>query len=295
VKKRICCILAVIFSLMISNITYAGPVAYHNKQLEEVLFGEGFDTNKLNKGQKKRLDDLKKASRLAIDQMNGELQADMDSLCEDVKGIPQKNVSKHDYNIVAAGQRHRSPSHRGWEVSFYTSKSDQKRWKNRRSVLLATVNYVFGFKKKISIGGGDGKLLGYSSQCEDLSAIIYYTHILGDRIDDSQYYVEDVIMGIGGRKDERDIISQLKKHIEHLFRRQKKSADYIYVMEELDSININLAELDPSNTLYGAPLTDSKKFSKYKEYGTQVMNLLIDRLPKMLQKEKFFTKTFGTV
>ena len=274
-----------VFLQTLGQCSFAGDDNYHSKQLDYMLFGTGFSRRTLSADEKDKLTNLEDASHLTIDQMHGELQGVLDDLKEDISAIKVNSVKADDFNIPDAGEKHRGPSHLGWETAFYSGDKNQERWNNRRNVLLETVSDIFGFKKT------KGE---YSAQCEHFCALIYYLHILGDRVTDSKYYPASVLMDIGGRKDENDILTQVKIHFEALFIDQKKSADYHLVSSKLSSYERDMKKLNIAQNLpTNATVDNNEVYKEYVKYGNEALSLLEERIPRLLKNEEFITNVFS--
>lgn len=252
------------------------PAAYaferkdHDKYMCEVLFKNFLQTEN-KKSIQDEIEALECASYLAIDQFNGNGQKDLDKLVTyGVTGLPSLNTI--DYN--ASGTTHRSYTHRGWD-HIYEGEA-RERWKQRKQILLNTADAIFEFD-------------GNEKQKESFCAVIYYTHILGDLLDDESYKIQNgLIMDPGGRVDKEDIIDELLKHFKVLFADQKYTHKYLFLTTAMEGYNAKLSKIIRSE--WG--INSDEKFELRQVYVKGLMNLLTMYLPEMLKEERFFYDVF---
>ena len=254
----------------------SNPKAYafdrkdHDKYMCEVLF-KNFLQPENKTSIQDEIEALECASYLAIDQFNGHGQADLDKLIAyGVKGLP----SLRDIDFSASGKTHRSYTHRGWDYVYGGIAGD--RWAQRKQILLDTANTIFVF---------DGNEKKKDSFC----AVIYYTHILGDLMDDKSYKIQNgLIMDPGGRVDKADIIDELLKHFKVLFADQKYTHKYLFLTNAMERYNVKLSRIVRSD----GGINSDEKFELRQKYVTGLMKLLTSYLPEMLKEESFFYNAF---
>ncbi|MBE5837505.1 hypothetical protein [Butyrivibrio sp.] len=286
-----------ILSFMNMIMCYAHDSAEeHNKELEKVLFEEGFSKYK-SEDVKKSVQAIEYASYLAIDQFKGDGKDKYDVLkgmnmgglplsfssidyYEDLTGSTKKDGNR----VQISAQNHRKYTHQGWEMEFQNKDVNQFMEK-RRNVLLGTVNSVFGFRKVTLF-------VGYDEKCKSLAGIIYYVHILGDYDEADKYTKIDVLPRLAGNmlKDpnKEAMIPSLKKYIEVLFSDQKTDENYKDLMNGLEKIEKEAFKIE--DTIGG--VNSDEEFEKYHEYANEVLELLIKHMPKLLKNEKFFSDVF---
>ena len=118
---------------------------------------------------------------------------------------------------------------------------------------------------------------------------MYYIHLLGDRESGDTYYTNAVIMELGGRKDNYDIISELIKHIKMLF---SFSLKRMFLIDKLQEINSEVAELRKAPDGSEAKI-EEELFNQYKKYASLILkDKLTLNLPKMLKDEQWFSDVF---
>ncbi|ADL34610.1 hypothetical protein bpr_I1876 [Butyrivibrio proteoclasticus B316] len=297
-RKRLLALILIIClcSIVASNICYAHDSAEeHNKELEKVLFEEGFSKYKSDEV-KRAVRALELASYLSIDQFHGNGESQFDELkrlgyggflsfssidyYEDLTG-----TTKNDGTAVQiSAQNHRKYTHQGWEMNFQNDNVN-KFMEKRRSILLGTVNSVFGFRKVTF-------LIGYDERCKSLSGIIYYVHILGDYAEADKYTKISLLPPLAGNmsKDptKEALIPSLKKYIETLFADQQSDDDYKDLLKGLEKIEKEAFKIEDT---IGGVNTD-EEFEKYHNYSTQVLELLMKHIPNLLKEEQFFSDVF---
>ncbi len=243
----------------------------HNSIMRQVLFKDRNSKLADSSSDNEDVSDLERACYLTIDQYNGNGAEELAALkLHGVKGLPA-NISVIDYKD---GPYHRRKTHCGWNYE-YINDEDQQRWITRKQILINTVDKIFDFE-------------GNESQKDSFCAILYYTHILGDRIADDKYYPNYVIMEVGGRKDKQDICNELLNHIEILFSDQKGTHKYTRIRSKINGYNSRIAKLSLSSI---SQLTD-EQFDEYKECSEGVLKTLTLYVPAMLKEESFFANVF---
>lgn len=201
-----------------------------------------------------------------------------------VKGLP-KSISDSKYQINATGDKHRRFTHRGWdpdkdEINY--NPEELIKWEYRKSILENTVDKIFDF---------DGDLEKRDSFC----ALLYYVHILGDKESDCNnkkvYEYQREILEVGGRNDKSDIIDELIYYLEKLFKDQKHTPNYNYIMDELKIINSKLKPV--VSDVSKLRNSESDEFRTYTECTKQTLALLkSDNISLLLKSENFFNEVF---
>lgn len=257
-------------SILSRSTTYAYERKDHDRYMIEVLFKNFLQVE--NKPDiQDEIEALECASYLAIDQFNSYGQKDMDVLIAfGVKGLP----ALADIDFSASGKTHRSYTHRGWDFEYGGLTGD--RWEYRKAILINTVDSVFDFQ-------------GNEKKKESFCALLYYTHILGDLIDDKSYMIQNgLVMDPGGRIDKADIIDEMLKHLAILFDDQKNTHKYRYLTNAMERYNQKLAKLVRSE----GGINSDEKFELRQEYVNGLMKLFTMYIPEMLKEETFFYNTF---
>ena len=260
--------------ILIANIpvqTSAFERKDHDKYMSEVLF-KNFKVVDNDAKVKDEIAALESACYLTIDQFNSNGQKDLDVLIKyGVKNIP-KNINQISFN--ASGTTHRTHTHRGWDYQY--SGEMKELWPTRQAIMRNTVDEVFDF-------GEGGKK--QESFCE----LLYYIHILGDHKDDTSWKIQNGLkMGVGGRKDNYDIIHELLDAFEILFVDQKYTHKYRSLTSNLKSIDSRFNKIVNSE----GNVNSEEKFELYQEYVDDTLEILTLYLPEMLKDEPFFNQVF---
>ena len=275
-KRWFCLGLLIILLTSVTSLCFAHDKRGHNQDLEEVLFGKGFDSKALSDQAKQTVDAIEAASYLAIDQYNGN-GADELKLLKDqnILGLPD-DISEIDFT---ANSQHRSFTHRGWDY-FYTN--DRAHWNTRKSILLNTINEKFDFGEK------SNQIVGFNKKCNSFSAVIYYIHIIGDHIEDKSYKYSDLKIAVGGTNDDQNIIKELLKHSEILFSNPRTMIQRIRFTQRLKSLDGKFKKI----VLSEGGVNSNEKYNKYHMYCEELLQILKEEMPYLLKKEEFFSKVF---
>ena len=275
---RLLLLLLIVFVVcFISMPVYAGDGASHDRELKEVLLGNKNYFNHMDAIGSLQL--LQDASQMAID--HNQPQATLDKLRKSVRGLP-KSVKEFN-GSGAGGPTHRNYTHRGWDYDY--GNNDLAHWKDiRKGILLKTVNEVFDF------GLLSGKaFFGYDERCNSLSALIYYVHIIHDHEENEVFHEKyEEIPLIKGKREQFGIIEELEKHCEILFSDVKDSKEYHDLTSHLKERKRSIRKV--YNSRYD--LYNENNYEAYHKEAIALMNNLKSDIPKLLEKEKFFTDVF---
>lgn len=279
---------AIVVILVISTLSirvYAFDADEHDSYLEQVLFGTCDFKDSQTESVKEKIQMLEYASYLAVDQCGSKGADELKFLKKQkVKNLPQ--LEEFALTDIFFGN-HRNYTHRGWNYVYTIQKGekhDKANWQVRKKLLCSTVNKVFDF------GLGNelfGKVCG---QCNSFSALIYYVHILGDHIASDSYKVNDLTIPLAREhayEDNPDVFWEIKTYCEILFSSQKNSATYSSFMQELDNMAIQARSLV---AVRGG--INEANFEQYHDYSKELMDLLIDYVPLLLENENFFKAEF---
>ena len=273
IKRVLTILLTAVLCFTLTTSVYAFNREEHDKYMLDVLF-KSFKNVENDKSISKEIEALECASYLTIDQYNGNGEKDLSFLQQyKVKDLPS-SISQIDYS---SGSYHRRATHRGWdgETTGVYNTTDRERWIIRKKILINTCDKIFDFK-------------GNTTKRDSFCALIYYIHILGDRIADSKYYPNSDIIELGGRTDNQDITHELRHHISILFSDQNHTHKFNHVITRLDYLDSRIATLLKKNN--GS--ISSEDFVEYKGYADDIMDVLKYNIPEMLKDEDFFRKVF---
>jgi hypothetical protein len=258
----------------------------HNQQMRQVLFGY---TYRLNENGYRNLEALEKSIYLCIDLFNGytynrgQAQRYLDELRKfGVRNLPGLNTID-----FTAGAEHQRYTHRGWDWTLYPRDyrgyNFQQIWNIRQQrVYLAPIDRIFNFRRN------------EMEKRDSFAALLYYVHILGDHIGDKKRSYMDRIP-ISPRPDYRfnrsgensnnpTIYTELLYHLPRLFREQTSSVDYLQLIGYLES---NKNREFPTGTVIS-----DEEYSELQHFAQETLDKMIRYIPRLLQNERFFTRTF---
>ena len=271
--------LVVVVLLALLCPAYAFDRGEHDEYLEKVLFILG----EVPEGGKDKMEMLESASYLTLDQYNGKGADDLDYLrSQGVSSLP-KSISDIDFT---GNSLHRRYTHQGWDYT-YSGEKDKANWPARKDILRSTTNKVFDFGVTNEIAGR------YCDQCDSFSALVYYVHILGDQIHDNAPKGSSEQLPLArAHADENtpDIFYELRPHLETLFSdiTGSRANTYNGLMTKLDVLARKARSLDATT---GGINTD-EKVAQLNAYETELMDLLISYVPRLLRHTEFFKNAF---
>lgn len=301
---------AVLCSL--TNTAYGFGHEDHDKQMEYAIFGDE-EYSKNNSGEiADVVTSLHYATYFCIDQFNYKKQAVEDDrklafLKNDrkVPDLPQNVVDEINYN--AFGEKHRLYTHRGWNFGYTDAELKKSHWEVRKKILISTVEKEFDpgiINDALSFFGFDDaekQTENFDSKCENFAELLYYIHLLGDHIydheelehsglgDEHPYYIKDLIIYLGGTRDNATIIHDLKECLHSLFSDQKKKVKPL--IKKLDDIEKKIDDVRYVEGKEGG-LNTVGRYMKYTSYAQEVLDALHDYLPQLLKNEIFFSSVF---
>lgn len=267
---------------MITPSSLASKRVVHDAYMLQVLFGKDFKEENYSDKEQSAIEALEAASYLAVDQCNAESKGngikELEFLVSyRVPSIPS-SISEIDFS---GNQYHRRYTHRGWMGPYNNADrpypDDRAHWNLRKTIMTETVKKVFGFKD-------DSARI-----CESLSAVIYYIHILGDHMVETDFQkMNSDLMGVGGRNDQYDIIHQLIYHSDILFTSPSSTNRYNSFRSQLRLLNNEFSELVNKDGGVNTP----EKQAAYSALAKKLMDLLIKHVPGLLQEESYFSNVF---
>ena len=286
-KHRIVSVLITIFVLLL----YAPINAFgfdegeHNEYMERVLFGKTA-YKQVNKEELKNVvQSLEYASYLCVDQYSAHLHPNDSKKIEYLKNRKIDDVPELSEIDFIGNQYHRRYTHKGWNYNY--ENDDKANWQKRKTLLLNTVN------KELRFGYFSKKLwFGYDPKCEHFAALLYYVHVLGDYIA-AEWKTKETTYNMIHLADQHDksnsLIIELQQHLSALFKDQKKeSYDYKGLMKAIDEINSKASAIQHSE----GGINTEEEFNIYHQCALDLMDVLIERVPKLLKNEEFFAKVF---
>lgn len=278
-------ILLIIVTLCLSLIapsSLASDRDVHDAYMLNVLFGNDFKEERYNTKELAAIEALEAASYLAVDQYNAASTGNGIKELNLLSGYRVPSIPSDISEIDFPGnQHHRRYTHRRWMGPYNNAErpyqDDKAHWNLRKTILIETVKKVFGLKDDSA------------RVCESLSAVIYYIHVLGDHIVETDYQKMNAdLIGVGGRNDQYDIIHQLIYHFDILFISPSSSNRYNSFRSQLRLLNNEFSELVNKDGGVNTP----EKQATYSRLAKKLMYLLIKHVPGLLQEESYFSKVF---
>lgn len=304
-KRFVAIILALMFVYPASS-SIADEKSGHDQVLEYILFGDEH-YRMSHEEVRNAIEVIEFAAQLAIDQFAGNsstyllfLQRGGRSNSEKkyfIKNLPQ-SISEID--ITADASTHRNYTHVGWFCEELTDFADidmkknpewKSRWKARKYMLMGAVDAVFDFGRPIS-GINLGIDFGFDKRCENLSALIYYIHVLEDFIHDD--YTKTLRNGhkipfASSDSSTRTLLSEILYHSRILFvHPDQKHADFDGMERELNELsNRAIQFIGPDGSV------SEQDYDNYHACAVELKEILYNRLRNLLLKEKFWRDVFG--
>lgn len=298
-KKLLCTILLV---LMMANICVSPAFAHpdqnsHYRDIEKVLFGREILTRNERKstttlGSKARdaLLSLEHATAIVLDQYKGDDQDLLDQLAEyGVPSLPPDAITTKDQdargiNFLASPNLHRSFTHRGWTFEYLPS-SSKANFPVRKEILMETARVAF-----------DPDLLDFTRR-DAFCAVLYYVHVLGDHMADSKAKGTTLIIslvepGAVRRTPPRneDIFLELEYYLSVLFKDKSDNQTYSRMMQKLNDLRRRVAKTARETNLF----SDQGAMQLYHSYVDELFDLLCTYVPRLLEREEFFSDVFLT-
>ncbi len=276
--------LACLMLVLLITPAYAHERDDHDDDIEYVLFGDR-DYKETHPNHRKTIQAIEDATYLCVDQFNGNGKTELENLQnEKIPDIP-KSIDEFDFK---GNYAHRRYTHRGWNVN-YDSKSH---WDVRQKILRNTVEKELfsGVKPILSWLPWASSDTNYKPQIENFCILLYYVHIIGDHIEakkfDALAYV-DPLTNLDDR-DNPGIIPDLIKCCDILFKDQANSYTYKEFKQELEALRDKSDKLTSSK----GGVNTEEKFTQYHKCAEELLELMSIYVPKLLEKEDFFSKSF---
>lgn len=273
----------------------------HRKIIESILFGKENYMDSASGDTLEKLKAIECAVTICLDQYNDSYADELAFLNSmDIHGLPD---SIDEINF-SGNQYHRRYTHRGWDFKY--TPTDKANWPVRKTILLQTVNDVFSFSKR----AGEWNILwftkdyGYEEQCTSMAAFLYYLHIIGeyhevagqladeknDRTDFTALTASVIPLATAHPSDSNpDLFWELEKHFAVIFATQKAAGtdSYIGLVTDLRTLASDARKLAARTGDI-----DKEVFPEYIQYAMDLIEILQDRIPSMLQQEEFFSEVF---
>ena len=259
----------------------------HDADIEMVLFGER-NYKSTHPVIKEKIQALQDATYLALDQFNNGGAKALDFLRE--RGIPDLPSTIGEFKFKG-NYSHRLFTHRGWNLG---NEKDAK-WSIRVKILRNTVHNElfqaldtplswFPWAEGVVFGKKDTK------QQESFCILLYYIHVLGDHLQAEKFtdlaYISPLVRP--NNKDNPGLIPEVLLCMKDLFSSQINSYAYISLKQELENIQ------DRSEVLINSSggINTEEKFTGYHQCADDVLNVLSQYIPQLLDNETFFHDAF---
>ena len=276
VALLLCLVLLSLQACAVADHTRTG----HDKLTELILFGDDHYSTGKDVKIKERIEALKYASYLCLDQFNHQGDTELQKLKEfGVANLPG-SISDIDFKD---NSEHREYTHRGWDYNYV---KDEAHWGIRKRILIETVNKVFDF------GFTSGSHFGidhYDKRCESFAAVVYYIHVLQDHLEKKEF--KPLIMPIARANDSEAIIDELLKHFQVLFADQASSRVYLTMVSDIITVQ------EQAKTLVGSVggLNTEEKLEEYYTCCENLRDVLKDGLHILLHRCDWFEKAFPAI
>lgn len=292
-KRSVLTLLLILFLLNVPT-ALAHKRTIHDRELEKVLFDR--ENPFLENEQDPRyraLHALENAVSLCLDQFG---MKDGQATLEELRfyGIPKLPKRVEELNppvgqTQLSASNHRAYTHRGWD---YYYQIDLANWPKRKSILTLTAQKVFSFKDE--------------KQCDSFSALLYYIHILGDYLEDSDYKKfngasngQKIPFASANYTSTPDIFSELEKHLSIVFHNQLDTNTYLSLKSKLTKTAKKARKITGSS----GGVNNQQKYEEIHQCAEELMAVLCgneygeqrydNRFHKLLANEDFFRKVFG--
>lgn len=298
-KKRfiiiMLCLIMMLSSISVSNAHE--KQSEHDADLRNVLFGR----NK-SPADNEKFQFIADAAALCIDQYssNDTIRAKEDTFDQLKKRVGfsytfddielKKGRAGAITNVT--GTTHRRYTHKGWNFEYGGDGADF--WELRKKILIVTVN-----KELFDTSPGIFARLPYvgkyldndepcSEQCEAFCELIYYVHILGDyEKGKNKSSVQNLVTTpLYPNNGSPGLIQDLRTLIPILFGSQQQW-NYSLLNNKLKAVEEKARLLYKDNGI-----NTQEKADLCCDYAQEVLNLLIDYIPGLLQKTEFFQAAF---
>ena len=294
--------LSLLSGLVISSQAYGAKD--HNKLIETILFGNTNFSKGLSEDAQNQLLTLEYSTTICLDQFQKNYANELEFLNDQkIHGIIT-DITEIDFG---GDSHHRKYTHQGWGHDY--SSNDKANWSLRKTLLLQSVNHVFGFSKR----AGEWKVLwfskdyGYTEQCDSFAAFLYYLHILGEyekmgkELSDPSstrknftQITEAVIplARLSATDNYPDVFSELEKHLPVILASQKEKGSRVYInmIQSIQGLAAEARDFLLDNDVFDEPSADT--LASYCQYGIKLIEILKENIPGLLENEEFFSKVF---
>lgn len=282
----ICCI-------SVLSISEVKPVKWndatdHNRWTQAMIFGNESYTYAKPKDIRLRVKQLLDALLLCIDQFNGSYSDKLSKLCF-IQGVPSDLSA---INFTAGNSKeetsHRAYTHRGWNHVYANFQIEKSHPEIRKQILISVVSHVFGFKNTESNQQ-------VNKVCDAMCCLLYNTHIIEDRYHSKSYYGAASTLLLADTSPQTESVTHdLLECLPSLFPNEKKTGDNNYngLINGIRKIEKKiLSAIKSVRKKYGGDDRDSFLMIDRK-YTVKQKNLLKKYIPRLLQKQKWFTDAF---
>ena len=272
----------------------------HDKDLRDLLFGEGYT---LTGEKKEKFQAIADAAALCIDQFSSneterkkeDTFKSLDARIGFSFSFDDIELQKGIGGINVNANSHRLYTHRGWDFSEYPLK---ELWARRKKILTATVNTeLFGqspglLKHLPWVEGVVYSEEACNDQCEAFCKLVYYIHLLGDYKEATSYSATfQQLIPLVRHEDLTSpaMIDELIKIVPILFGSQKWT--YPIFIQELESIQTRAEKVMFIDGRTGGIRTQ-EQFDEYYQCAMDLRDAIKQYVPEMLKKTDFFSEAF---
>ena len=295
-KRTFLCLFLICSFLIPSGAICDTPDTEHDIDLREVFFGKNTE-----QADSEELVVLQWAIYFSVDCIASPNSSTSDETglgilkSYGVEGVPDQ-VSAFQYNgNKYANQHHERYTHLGWDLDYANDPNgDLSNWEMlRKPLLINAVRQVFlkgrkDFWSTVDFNGWFHQPKTDLTE-QQVSALIYYVHVLGDHCYNAHSTSKDRIPLVRKTENESNpsLIFDLKKHLQILFSEQMNSSDYRALTAKLDSLHTELRKILGNNDF---PTID--QFDTYQNLANELMDEMKKRIPRLMEDSDFFTTIF---
>lgn len=275
--------LITILSFIYNNDSFAHGYGTHNDELKSVLFGNQ-DKYNLSPSADKNFYLLCEAVWLTLDLTDQEIGRER---LKHLRKFGVKNVPTFEEICFSSNAYHQNYTHYGWDKGYRGVEKNPGAWEKRKQLLLSTVEMLGDFKPNEKI------------KLDSFAALCYEIHILGDHIGDHEptrltrirlvsepgYHGQFISPDSDGPFNNPTLYTYLLYHLQRLFREQKGSAEYQYIIQFFKSNADKYLD-------YPLSVGEMVPYDKIKDLARETRDCLIRFLPALLKREAFFQRAF---
>ena len=272
----------------------------HDKEIKLVLFGNA-DHVFFEKEERNVFKAIADATALCIDQFSPNTTAHYkEKEFQDLKDRVGLSVDFGDIDLCegingasVTANTHRRYTHLGWNHGAYPL---PELWETRKQLLIDTIQKEFFETPGIPIISDIPIVSDWfeddspDKRCDALGELLYCVHILGDHLEADKYNKVSALEPLVRINDAKEpgIILDLLSACKILFSDQIDSYTYIYFEQQMEK------EYEKARKLMRTTgqINTDEKFIEYEKCSENVLDIMSNTIPQLLQRETFFREVF---